>query len=91
MAAIIRRALTLGKITQNQYEYLFKQMGALGYRLQEPVPIPPEEPALLPEMVSVYRRASKKSISDLSNYLGMREDDFRSDYIKGLTGVRLVG
>lgn len=91
MAAIIRRALSLDKITQNQYEYLFKQMGTLGYRFQEPVPIPPEEPALLPEMVSVFRRASGTSIRDISSYLGMREDDFRSDYLKGLAGVRLVG
>jgi Zn-dependent peptidase ImmA (M78 family)/DNA-binding XRE family transcriptional regulator len=91
MAAIIRRARTLGKISENQYEYLFKQMGVRGYRLCEPVPIPPEEPELLPEMVSVCRRASGKTIRGLSDYLGMTEDDFQSDYLKSFVGVRLVG
>ena len=42
-------------------------------------------------MVSVYRRASGKTIRDLSDYLGMCEGDFRSDYLKNLTGIRLVG
>lgn len=91
MAAIVRWARTLGKISENQYDYLFKQMGRLGYRLCEPVPIPPEEPELLPEMVSVYRRASGKTIRELSDYLGMHETDFQSDYLKNLARIRLVG
>jgi Zn-dependent peptidase ImmA (M78 family)/transcriptional regulator with XRE-family HTH domain len=91
MAAIIRCAHRLGQISDNQYEYLFKQMGALGYRLCEPVPIAPEEPALLPEMVSVCRRSSGKTIRQLSEYLGMSEDEFQTSYLMNLTGIRLVG
>jgi Zn-dependent peptidase ImmA (M78 family)/DNA-binding XRE family transcriptional regulator len=91
MAAILRWAKTLGKLSENQYEYLFKQMGVLGYRMCEPVPIPAEEPELLPEMVSVYRRASGKSVRELSEYLGIDESEFRSNYLKNLTGIRLVG
>lgn len=91
MAAIIRWARTLRKISEDQYEYLFKQMARNGYRLCEPVPIPPEEPALLPEMISVSRRASGKSISDLSEYLGMNEIDFKSIFLKHNGEIRLVG
>ena len=71
--------------------FLRKQMSALGYSLYEPVPIPAEEPELLPGMVSVYRCASGKTIRELDECLGMSEDDFRSDYLKNLTGIRLVG
>ena len=91
MAAIIRSARRCGRISENQYEYLFKQMGALGYRMCEPVPIPPEEPELLPEMVSVYRRASGKAMREVSEYLGIIESEFKSLYLKNLAGIRLVG
>lgn len=89
MGAIIRWARALGKITLNQYEYLYKQMGARGYRTCEPVPVVPEEPTLLREVVSVHRRASGATITELSEYLGLLEDDFRSEYMSG--GIRLVG
>jgi Zn-dependent peptidase ImmA (M78 family)/transcriptional regulator with XRE-family HTH domain len=91
MQAIIKWARALEAISANQYDYLFRQMGYLGYRMCEPVLLPAEEPKLLPELVSVYRRASGKGISELSEYLGISEDDFRSDYLTDLPGLRLVG
>ncbi|HAG99910.1 MAG TPA: hypothetical protein DCL75_13910 [Ktedonobacter sp.] len=49
MAALIVRANDMGKITQRQYRTLFEQMNKNGYRMNEPIPIPVEEPALLKE------------------------------------------
>ncbi|MEX0585606.1 MAG: hypothetical protein WD176_03115, partial [Pirellulales bacterium] len=66
--AIILWATALGRVTESQRDYLFRQMGARGYRKCEPVLIPPEEPSLLGEVVSVHRRASGASIKALSEY-----------------------
>jgi Zn-dependent peptidase ImmA (M78 family)/DNA-binding XRE family transcriptional regulator len=91
MQAIIRWAHMLGRITRNQYEYLFKQMGARGYRTCEPVLIVPEEPTLLGEVLNVHRRASGATIRELSDYLGLLEEDFRAEYLHTTSPVRLVG
>lgn len=90
MQAIIRWAHFLGKITRNQYEYLFKQMGYLGYRMCEPVPLPAEQPALIHEMVKVHRKASGRAVRELSEELGLLEADFQSQYLNGHLGLRLV-
>jgi Zn-dependent peptidase ImmA (M78 family)/DNA-binding XRE family transcriptional regulator len=87
MMAIIRRAKQLGKISQNQYEYLCKQMGARGYRTCEPVPIPQEIPRLLSALIGAHK---SESATVLSERLGMREEEFASGYWRNITGLRLV-
>lgn len=89
MQAIIRWAHVLGRISQNQYEYLYKLMGARGYRTCEPVLIVREEPTLLGEVLRVHRRASGVSIGELSEYMGLLEDDFQSEYLHNSGRVRL--
>lgn len=54
MQAMLRYANTLGMVTQNQYKYLWIQMGSLGYRRNEPVLIPVEEAGLISEIVNAY-------------------------------------
>jgi Zn-dependent peptidase ImmA (M78 family)/transcriptional regulator with XRE-family HTH domain len=54
MQALLRYANTLGMVTQNQYKYLWIQMGSLGYRKNEPVSIPVEKPGLITEIVNAY-------------------------------------
>lgn len=90
MFAIIRWAKSLGKITANQYEYLSKQMGARGYRLCEPVPLPAEEPQLLQEMQTVLKREGGQSADALSEYLGLPVDEYREMFRRGFPGFRLV-
>jgi Zn-dependent peptidase ImmA (M78 family)/DNA-binding XRE family transcriptional regulator len=90
MQALIRRAKQLGKISQNQYEYLFKQMAMRGYRTCEPVLVPRESPRLLPQLVDVHRAAAKGDFTALTNHLGVTEDDFRGGYWSDLSGLRLV-
>jgi Zn-dependent peptidase ImmA (M78 family) len=90
MIAIIRWARHLKQISQNQYEYLVKQMGAKGYRLCEPVPLPAEEPQLLPEMQAVLKREGGKSADDMSEYLGLPVAEYRDTFRHGFPGLRLV-
>lgn len=47
MQALVMRAARLGKITDSQKRRLFIQLGQLGYRKEEPVEIPREEPRSL--------------------------------------------
>jgi len=51
--SLIRRAKELGTISQNQYEYLFKQISLRGWRTREPANLdpPPEVPRSLPEII----------------------------------------
>lgn len=54
MAAIIFKAKRLGMINQDKYEYLWKQMSALGYRVKEPIETEKEESTLVKEAISLY-------------------------------------
>lgn len=56
MNALLKRAGDLGLITPRSKSYLWTQMGKLGYRTQEPVEIPMEEPTLISELIDLHRR-----------------------------------
>ncbi len=66
MQALLRYANTLGMVTQNQYKYLWIQMGSLGYRKNEPVQIPVEKPGLITEIVNAYTNDLGYSKEELS-------------------------
>lgn len=51
--ALVMRARELGIVTDRQYHYLFQQLSKRGWRTDEPMPIPPEAPQALREMVGV--------------------------------------
>jgi Zn-dependent peptidase ImmA (M78 family)/DNA-binding XRE family transcriptional regulator len=55
MQAIIRAARTRGRISQDRYTSLFKQLSARQWRIHEPDPIEVEQPSLWPEVVDVHR------------------------------------
>ncbi|OAI40193.1 hypothetical protein AYO40_05040 [Planctomycetaceae bacterium SCGC AG-212-D15] len=90
MAALIRRARDLKVIAERRYNYLNVQMGMLGYRKCEPVPLPAEEPEMLREIISFHRRTEARSVEDLSRMLSIHEKQFREQYWQDLSGMRLV-
>lgn len=90
MQAIIRWARVLGKLSENQYEYLFKQLGARGYRTCEPVPLPSEETQLFQEMQNVLRREGRRTDDEVSDYLGLPVTEYRDVFLRGQPGLRLV-
>lgn len=74
MGAIIMRAKRAGSITQNQYEYLWKQMAILGYKVKEPVQTQRETATLFQEILSTYVDEFAYSKQELSKVLDFKED-----------------
>jgi Zn-dependent peptidase ImmA (M78 family)/transcriptional regulator with XRE-family HTH domain len=91
MAALAKRAHDLGKISPRHYRTLFTQMGTLGLRIQEPVPLPPEEPELLMRIIDVHRKQQAYSIEELSDLVAVYEPEFRSRYLREQGRLRIVG
>jgi Zn-dependent peptidase ImmA (M78 family) len=92
MAAIIRRAFDLGKLTERQYTYYNAEMAKRGYKKCEPALIPAEEPQLFDEVLTVHRRAHRRTTKHLSDLLGLYEHQFQEAYLKSsaASGLRLV-
>ncbi len=65
MQSIIRRALELGRISPDRYQRLNVQVGTAGYRKNEPLPLPPEEPTLLYDLVRLHVEQHGYAIDDL--------------------------
>lgn len=82
MAALLRRAHDLKKITYRQYQYFWLQMGKAGYRTKEPheFDIPQESQTLLKEIIDTYRHKFNYSPKELSHLLGLNEDEAMSIY-----------
>lgn len=55
IAMLIRKALSLGKIDENQRKWLVIQMNKLGIRKVEPLPVPKESTALFPSLIKHFR------------------------------------
>lgn len=73
MQAILVKAGKNNLITQNQYEYLWKQMSAAGYRKKEPVEIPKEKPTLFKELITTHLDELKYSSDELSKLLQFKK------------------
>jgi Zn-dependent peptidase ImmA (M78 family) len=54
MNALLYRAAEIGAIDSRRKSYLWMLMGQSGYRKTEPVPIPPEEPLALSELLNLH-------------------------------------
>lgn len=91
MAAIIRRAHDLGRISERQYRYFNVEMGRLGYRRCEPAPIPAEEPRLFREILEVHRSAHGRNPAMLSALLGLHLHQYQELYGRGGPNLRIAG
>lgn len=91
MQAIIVRAHFLRKISDSQYQYLFRQLSANGYRKVEPSPIPAEEPEMFDDLLEFHRKSLKRNTAQLSELLGEEERAFRAQYSRNFSGFSLVG
>lgn len=90
MAALIKRAWDTRVIGEAYYRKLFTQLSKLGYRVNEPVKIPDEEPATVKEIVEVHLRDHKYSVPELSRLIRTFEHNFRSLYLPEQQHLRLV-
>jgi Zn-dependent peptidase ImmA (M78 family)/transcriptional regulator with XRE-family HTH domain len=80
MQALIYRARTLETITERQQRSWFMRFGKLGYRKNEPVEIPREEPTLIRRVVDFHRQQHGYSDAELSRTARLREQEFQSIY-----------
>lgn len=91
MAAIIRRAFDLARITERQYRYFNIEMAKRGYKKCEPALIPSEEPSLFRAILDVHRNNHNRSPAELSALLGMKEHQFRQQFWQSSLGLRIAG
>ncbi|KKL73695.1 ImmA/IrrE family metallo-endopeptidase [uncultured Sulfitobacter sp.] len=80
MAALLVRATTIGAITANQSQYLWRQISSMGYRRTEPpeLDFKPEEPTVLPEIIRLHLDELGYDVSDLAEVLRSTEDDVKT-------------
>ena len=81
MAALLRRASTLGVISEWQYRNLMVEMSALGYRTQEPSDLVRERPRFVPELVAYLRHNRGHTLDHLTAVAGLLPDEFAQLYI----------
>jgi Zn-dependent peptidase ImmA (M78 family)/transcriptional regulator with XRE-family HTH domain len=53
LQALIRRARTLERLTVSQYRSLYAQLGARGWKMQEPIAVPVERPRALRQLAEL--------------------------------------
>jgi Zn-dependent peptidase ImmA (M78 family) len=80
MAALARRARDLNKASDSQYKRIVTHMSRLGYRLTEPVPIPPEEPTLVRSIIETHL-SDGLSIGVISRILESTESEFAAQFL----------
>ncbi|MEU4351776.1 ImmA/IrrE family metallo-endopeptidase [Streptomyces sp. NPDC023838] len=80
MAALTRRAKSLGILTEWQYRELMVQMSALGYRTNEPVSIERETPRYLAEAVTRLRHQHHLDLSQAAHLAGLELEEFTEIY-----------
>jgi Zn-dependent peptidase ImmA (M78 family) len=92
--AIIRAAYDRGRIGRDRYTSLFKQLSARGWRINEPVPIPREQPQLWPEVLRVHRQHHGFSDQDMADIarvdLQTLSDLFPGDFTAPRLPLRVV-
>lgn len=69
MGALLKRAGDLGFLSDNQRRYLWSSMSKLGYRTQEPNPIPKEEPKTYQKVLRYFTNELQYSLEDFSRTL----------------------
>ena len=89
--ALLMRAAQLKVINERQKRYLWAQISGSGYRINEPFPLPPEEPALVRELIDCHIGDLGYDERALSDLLHLEPAEFRSHYRNtNSSGLRLV-
>jgi Zn-dependent peptidase ImmA (M78 family) len=81
MAALLRRAATLGVVTDWQYRNLMVEMSALGYRTQEPSDLVRENPRFIPALVAGLHADRGYRVDQLADAAGLLPDEFTRFYM----------
>jgi Zn-dependent peptidase ImmA (M78 family) len=85
LQALIRRALTLECLTPSQYRLLSAQLGARGWRTQEPIAVPVVRPRALRELAELLYRQPIET-TRLADELGLDPS-----FVQGLLEAHATG
>lgn len=80
MAALLRRASTLGVISEWQYRNLMVEMSALGFRTQEPSDLIRESPHAIRALVARLQQDEGYDVDKLADAAGLLPDEFARHY-----------
>jgi len=82
MAALLVAAKQTKAITDNQSQYLWRQMSKAGYRRREPaeLDIPLEQPTVMPEILRLHMEELGYNFSELQQIMHIFEDDYNRFY-----------
>lgn len=82
MQAIIMQAAAIGKISERKKQSLFTEMSKYGYRINEPVSIPAEEPTLLNQIVQLHLNELNYSLPELSTAVNLLIPELQEHYLE---------
>jgi Zn-dependent peptidase ImmA (M78 family) len=82
MQALLMRARSLGFVAPNQERYLWQQISARGWKLEEPAELsfPPEMPRVLPSIITAHLGDLGFSVGELTGMLRIYESEFNEMY-----------
>lgn len=80
MAALLVRARDLKTITPRKYTEFWMLFGKAGYRLHEPLEIPPEYPSLQKAIIETYIEEMGYKVSEIAKLLCLTENDVKAIY-----------
>lgn len=90
MAALIRRAHDLGKITDRQYREFQVRLAKLGWRTLEPVELAPEKPSVVDRVIAMRRQVQGSTDEDLAEMAAMTPAAFARHYLPQASQARPI-
>ena len=78
MGSLVIKAKQIGMISENQAKYLWSQLSALGYRMNEPQELnfPKEQPSMIKEIIEVHKNTLGYTDPELSQLVRLTMEDF---------------
>ncbi len=82
MAALLKKAETLGKVDPGRARYLWVQLSKHGYRTREPAELDPprEQPMLLQELIDLHASSLGFTVGQLAEMLALDEHEMLALY-----------
>jgi Zn-dependent peptidase ImmA (M78 family)/plasmid maintenance system antidote protein VapI len=92
MAALIKRASTLKRISSGTERYYNIQLSKKGYRMREPqeLDFPKEKPSFLKELINFHLNDLEYSENELNELLGTVPNELKSMYLEQRPTLRLI-
>lgn len=99
MAALLKRADDLGRISPRRARTLWMQLGKAGLRVREPseVAVPVEQGSLISEMLGVHRQEFGYTLEQISDLLALNADEIRDTFgvtwspVEARSRLRILG